>query len=518
MVKLYYREGDTMDMYGLNVTSNNVGGYFSSEQLELLSIVQCKTPEELISFVYHCKQLNGVFTKEDLQNFITMNLEHLKRNIFSSYQDTLVLHDSDKETILNNTLYRLGIKKEDIDVIKKAYTAKNKETIQYIRDYMKIRYPDNYKMIFKQVHQFVSIERDQNKATNLYDEFVLINESLGLFDTLLVGSGKPEVVINELFDDSKDKFDFYFTEKDLNFALKNNKHIRLHSLLTKVANEELFNGQTKEEILETLTNYVKTTIDFVNEYNSTHKLKDETPVINSIDLFNEIVSFNKNIQGEYENIWETKYGITIQDICNVFTYAQKHKPEGVSYLYNEPFLEDTGRRKKVFEVLQTINDSSNGLIDTLGSQMHITFRTSDEQIQECFSDFKNLQDEQGMNIQITEFDLSLGKADTMKIIGDNPQFTYEQVYAIKMDRIDSISSIINNSGVKLNGVSYWSLTDNIDCNLERIRSELLEDGIISDISQVPTVCGGLIPTSKQYVDFINNNQVNIEANSIIKNK
>ncbi|MGN1000928.1 MAG: endo-1,4-beta-xylanase [Bacilli bacterium] len=495
-----------MDLYSLNVSTNNIGGYFSSEQLELLSIIQCKTYEELISFVYQCKQLNGIFSKEDLQNSITQDLEQLKRSVFKSYQDTLVSHNSDKESVLNNTLYRLAIKQEDIEVIKRAYTTKNKETMKYIRDYMKARYPDDYESIFKQVHQFISTERDQNKAYNLYDEFVLINERLEMFDTLLVGSGKPDVVINELFEeDNKDKFDFYFAKRDLDFALKNNKHIRFHSLLTKGANEKLFDGRTKEEILETLTTYVKATIDFVNEYNSTHKLADGTPVINSMDLFNEIVSFNKNAQGKYENIWETKYGITIQDICNIFAYAKEHKPEGVSYLYNEPFLEDTERRKKVIEVLESINTTSNGLIDTLGSQMHITFETSDEQIQECFRDFKTLQNTQGINIQITEFDLSLSERETLKTIGSNPHVSYEQIYAIKRNRIDSISSIINNSGVRLKGVTYWSLTDNIDCNLERVRTNLLNKGVISDINQIPTVCGGLIPTSQQYINTLNNN-------------
>lgn len=493
-----------MDIYKLNVSSNSIGGYFSSEQLELLSIVQCQTYEEIITFVYQCKQLNGLFSKEDFQNFIFQDLEQLKRNVFKSYQDTLVPHNSDRQIVLDNTLHRLSIKQEDIEVIKRAYTDKSIGGIRYIREYIKNRYPNNYEEIFKQAHRFTSTERDQNKTPNLYDEFVLINEKLSTFDTLLVGSGKPEVVTNDFFEEDNDRFDFYFAKKDLEFALKNNKHIRFHSLLTKGASESLMVGRTKEEILETLATYVKATIDFVNEYNSTHRLADGTPVINSIDLFNEIVSFDKNDHGEYENIWETKYGISIQDICSVFEYAKEHKPEGVSYLYNEPFLEDNDRRRKVFEVLQLINSTSYGLIDTLGSQMHITFGTSDEQIQECFRDFKFLQDTQGMNVQITEFDLSLSERETLKTIGDNPQFSYEQVYAMKRERIDNISSIINSSGVRLNGVSYWSLTDNIDCNLERVRTNLLKKGIINDINQVPTTCGGLIPTYKQIVNVIDN--------------
>ena len=82
---------------------------------------------------------------------------------------------------------------------------------------------------------------------------------------------------------------------------------------------------------------------------------------------------------------------------------------------------------------------------------------------------------------------------------------------MKRDRINSISSIINNSGVKLNGISYWSLTDNVDCNLERVRTKLLSKGIISDIGQVPTVCGGLIPTSLQYTNLYNDIDIQTEG-------
>ena len=484
-----------MNIYNLDIKSNNMGVYFGSEQLEMLTIVQCQTYAELISFIKNCWQLKGIYSEEDFEKFKTQNLEQLKRKVFKSYQDTLVAHNSVKEVVLDNALAHLNIKREDALVIKRAYNNKNDEIIQYIREYIKNRYPKNYEEIFKQAHRFVSLERDQNKISNLYDEFVLINNNLNLFNTLLIGSGKPEVVINE-FMEQENKFDFYFVKRDLDYALKNNKHVRLHSLLTKGATESLFTNKSKEEILKTLSAYVKEMIDFINEYNSNHKLSDGTPVIQAVDLFNEIVSFDKNKQGEYENIWLTKYGITFQDICDVFKYAKEHKHEGVSYLYNEPFLEDSKRREKVLAVLQSINSLSNNLIDTLGSQMHITFGTSNEQIQDCFNDFKKLQETYGLKIQITEFDLSLGERETLKTIGDNPQISYDEVYAAKKERIEMISNIINNSQVKLSGVSYWSLTDNIDCNLERVRTNLLKKGIINNINQVPTVCGGLIPTYK----------------------
>lgn len=63
-----------MDLYFLNVASNSVGGYFSSEQLEMLSIIKCQIHEERMSFISKCKQLDGVFSKNDLQKFITQDL------------------------------------------------------------------------------------------------------------------------------------------------------------------------------------------------------------------------------------------------------------------------------------------------------------------------------------------------------------------------------------------------------------------------------------------------------------
>lgn len=78
-----------MELYNLNVYTSNIGVYFSSEQLNMLSIIQCQTYEQIISFVQQCEQLNGVFSKEDIKDFINHDLEQLKRNIFKKYQYTL---------------------------------------------------------------------------------------------------------------------------------------------------------------------------------------------------------------------------------------------------------------------------------------------------------------------------------------------------------------------------------------------------------------------------------------------
>ena len=110
-----------------------------------------------------------------------------------------------------------------------------------------------------------------------------------------------------------------------------------------------------------------------------------------------------------------------------------------------------------------------------------------------------MQERTGKKIQITEFDMSLGRTQIPRLFGNNPDVTLEQVYSYKHQKIVEISDIIRESGVQLDGISYWSLTDGIDCNLERVRTNYLSDGSITNIHQISTVCGGLFPTHKKLV-------------------
>lgn len=472
-----------MDNYSLNVNSPIKGGYFSSEQIDLLSIIQCQSIDELMRFIANCDQINrvnGIF-----ESINGMDLESAKRSVFKSYQNSMVYHDQGLDASRMNRFNYLGITSEEelMSVIDKSHPRSQE--------------------ILSLNHHFISEEWDQTKSIS-YEEMETLNSQLPLFNSMLIGSGKIYKVINK-YDTNKDtKYDFYFAKRDLDFAYKNAKQVRFHSLLVK-DDGKIFNEKSKEEIIDIIKEYVKQSIDFINDYNSSHKINingKEEPVINAVDLFNEIVNFDKNEQGEYYNIWEQKYGISMPELMSCFEYALVNKPEGVNYLYNEPFLEDDQRRQKVFE---TLAQTTPGLIDTLGSQMHITITQDIDSIRRCFADFKKLQESTGKNIQITEFDMCLGRNDVPRVFGPNADISLERVYQQKEKNISEISSAINESGVKLSGVSYWSLTDGIDCNLERIRSNALSNHQISNVNEIPTVCGGLIPTHKK---LVRNNELN----------
>ena len=499
-----------MDNYFLNVESPIRGGYFSSEQIDLLSIIQCQSIDELMKFIANCDQINhinGIF-----ESITGMDLESAKRSIFKSYQDTMVFHDQGLEASRLNRLNYLGVNSEELDYVINKTHPRSQE-------------------ILSLNHHFISEEWDQTKSVS-YEEMELLNSQLPMFNSMIIGSGKIYKIMNKYEKKLENKFDPYFAKRDLDFAYKNGKQVRFHSLLVK-DDGKLFDGKSKEEIMNIIKEHVKKSIDFINEYNSNHKViinGKEEPVINAIDLFNEIVSFDpmiyddatkqwcpyKKINGEfkvvideskkmyrdllpgevpeYKNIWNIKYGISMPELMSCFEYALVNKPEGVSYLYNEPFLENDQRRNKVFETLSQITP---GLIDTLGSQMHITITHDIDSIRICFNDFKRLQDN-GMKIQITEFDMCLGQSDS-RIYRTNDDDLLDSVYQEKADKIIEISNVIRESGVRLSGISYWSLTDGIDCNLERIRSNALTDHKISNVSEIPTVCGGLFPTYKKVV-------------------
>lgn len=471
-----------METYSLNIESPITGGYFSSVQIDLLSIIQCNTLEELITFIRKCDQINHC---ADIEKIILRlnedDLEGAKRTVFETYQDTMVKHDEGLDASRENRFNYLGVTSEELmSVIAKTHPRSEE--------------------ILSLNHHFISEEWDQTKSIS-YEEMEILNSQLSSFNSMLIGSGKIYKVVNKYEINKEKKYDFYFAKRDLDFAYKNGKQVRFHSLLVK-DDGKIFNGKTKEEIMEIIKEYVKESIDFINEYNQNHKVTvngKEEPIINAVDLFNEIVSFDKNEQGEYYNIWEQKYGISMPELMSCFDYAMQYKPVGVSFLYNEPFLENDKRRKKVFETLSEIDSLRPGLIDTLGSQMHITITQDIGSIERCFADFKKLQETTGKKIQITEFDMSLGKNDIPRVFGPNADVTLEQVYDIKSKRISKISDVINSSGVKLSGISYWSLTDGIDCNLERLRSNALANNQITNVNQIPTACGGLIPTHKELI-------------------
>lgn len=290
-----------------------------------------------------------------------------------------------------------------------------------------------------------------------------------------------------------EKYDFYYAQRGLDFCYKNGMYARYHTLLDKQTMEEHLIGKQKEYVLGELQKYVKKSIDFISKYNEEHKINGKG-VICSVDLLNEIISFDE----PYRNMWQELYGISNEELVSIFQYALENKPDGVTYVYNEPFLENPERRQVVIEQLSRINELAPGLIDTIGTQMHIEMTQNIDDIRQCFEGFKRLE-QLGIGTQITEFDMCLperfmfdengkirSEQDLVELINSKISksgITIGSIAEFKSMRIDEISKAIEETGVQLDGITYWSISDTLDHNLERTNRKTYEQGLQREIAQ-----------------------------------
>ena len=74
-----------MKEYKLDLKTKINGIYLSAETIDLMSIIQCSTIEELKDFIQNCEQIDS--NQVDLRQ---ENLEELKKQIYKQYQDDLI--------------------------------------------------------------------------------------------------------------------------------------------------------------------------------------------------------------------------------------------------------------------------------------------------------------------------------------------------------------------------------------------------------------------------------------------
>lgn len=482
-----------MQEFPLNLESTINGIYLNTETIELLSIIQCKNIEELKDFAINCSQLS--ISEEDLTSWNDNDIEHIKRNLVEQYKSTLVPMEQsieDRRSVLELALKHSGITADEVDAYISLFQDYGYEGI---KKKLKAEHPESYDIFTEKAHRFIGTERDQmTKIT--YEELSGLNDILSNYNTILIGSGRYYDVTKKMYDEQipdMKKYDFYYAQRGLDFCYKNGMYARYHTLLDKQTMEEHLIGKQKKDVLGELQEYVKKSIDFISKYNDEHKINGKG-VICSVDLFNEIISFDE----PYRNMWQELYGISNEELVSIFQYALENKPDGVTYVYNEPFLENHERRQVVIEQLSRIHELDPGLIDTIGTQMHIEMTQNIDDIRHCFEDLKKLE-QLGIGTQITEFDMCLperfmfdengrilSEQELVELINSKMSrrgITIGSIAEFKSMRINEISKTIEGTGIQLDGITYWSISDTLDHNLERTNRKTYEQGLQRDIAK-----------------------------------
>ena len=482
-----------MQEFSLKLESQINGIYLNSETIELLSIIQCKNVKELKDFAINCSQLN--ISEEDLTSWNDTDIETIKRMLVEQYKHTLLSMEQsikNRRSVLELALKHSGITADEVDAYISVF---QNDGYEGIKKKLKAEHPESYDIFTEKAHRFIGTERDQMTSI-IYEELSGLNDILSNHNTLLIGAGRYYDVTKKMYDEhipNMEKYDFYYAQRGLDFCYKNGMYARYHTLLDKQTMEEHLIGKQKEYVLRELQEYVKTSIDFISKYNEEHKINGKG-LICSVDLFNEIISFDE----PYRNMWQELYGISNEELVSIFQYALENKPDGVTYVYNEPFLENPERRKVVIEQLSRINELAPGLIDTIGTQMHIEMTQNIDDIRQCFEDFKRLE-QLGIRTQITEFDMCLperfmfdengkirSEQDLVELINSKISksgITIGSIAEFKSMRMDEISKAIEETGVQLDGITYWSISDTLDHNLERTNRKTYEQGLQREIAQ-----------------------------------
>lgn len=510
----------------LDVNSKANGIYLSQQQIDLLMITDLSSKEEIRNYVEKlCTQFPNQIVEEIIPSFDTLDLETCKRNLFESYQQTLVGYlENANMTPLQQAeikLNRMGISEEEKNITM-GFIEKGKisEAYNYLRQTKGNDFIVQFNRVMKGDFENVkSVDYDYMQALN---QRIKNDNSI---DTIIIATGKFD---NSVYSNGQSKyFDPLLTMKGLEYCKRTGKHMRYHALfdyahLTKLIKEGK-SIKDREEILTEMKIFVQQSFDFIKSQND--RMLDGSMRINVVEIFNELVEYNKNSneRDNYQMAWEKYFGITMDDLVSCFDNVEKI--DGVEFMYNETMLEESPvRRAKVEEVYATILSKRPDLIDKFGNQMHLEHlhgtqksgnnKRGIEEVAETFDLMKKIEtgfsftDKQGVvhqipprHTEITEFDIHIERTTmTNKVVPmlQNGQLTNEQILNMKKSWIQNISKLAKEKGLHFDRTTYWSVTDTVDHNLCRANVAIQEENKKrgTNVPPLKNMYAGLFGSSK----------------------
>ena len=519
------REQQQSELATLDLNTEQNGIYLSQQQIDLLMITDINTKEELKDYIENiCGQFPNMKVEDVIPNFDSImslqQLEEAKRTLYQKYQDGLISYlDNARMSDVQKAkvkLERLGINGQELDY---CLTLVFQNRISEAFNYLGQKNGDNFITKFNR-----SMNDDfENIKDVSYDEMKSLSELIKRdksIDTIIVATGKFD---NSIYQTMNGKvFDPYLTSKALQFCYTNKKHMRYHALFDQ-AHVDYLSKQGKglkdhDQILAEMKAYVKMSMDYIEKNN--RQLPDGTMLINTVEVFNELVEKNKvDKDSPYSMVWEKYFGITIEEIMSCFDGIKK--PDGVEFMYNETTLTESSQKRVMVEkVLYQIEQKQSGFIDVIGDQMHLSDEdvmtkkglqnlTETAQMLKRFQDGKVVVDGQIREIkpkktECTEHDFHFTKAflENINILNQSSQNT--DLWSIKKGMQDIISKTYNQNGVKFEKSTYWSLFGKNDHNIVRANISIQKENFerrkkgLPEKRLIETMSAGLIPDGKTF--------------------
>lgn len=480
--------GKSRELASLQLNTSKNGIYLSQQQIDLLMITELKSKEELKNYVENiCGQFPNMTVEDIVSNYRSIqtldDLEEAKKELYKKYQDSLISYlDNAKMNSIEQAkvkLEKLGITAQEQDVCLSFISqGKIDEAYKYLQQRHGVDFITQFNRYMKDDFENVkSVSYEEMKSLS---NLISNDQSI---DTIIIATGKFD---NTIYQSSNGKvFDPYLTEKALYYCMSHNKHMRYHALFDQSHVDNLLRQgkglKNHDKILAEMKFFVKKSIDFIEENNK--QLADGSKVINTVEIFNELVEKNKsNKDSSYDMVWEKNFGITIDEIISCFDDIKK--PVGVEFMYNETTLTESQRKRdKVEEVLFEIDRLSPNLIDSFGDQMHlldedVMTEKGKQNLVETAKMLKRIQDGKllidgeiktikSKKTECTEHDFHFENEflNNYEIAKNNGNVS--SLWNIKRNMQDYIGDCYLSNGVEFQRSTYWTLFGRNDHSLVR---------------------------------------------------
>lgn len=480
--------GKSRELASLQLNTSKNGIYLSQQQIDLLMITELKSKEELKNYVENiCGQFPNMTVEDIVSNYRSIQtldeLEEAKKELYKKYQGSLISYlDNAKMNSIEQAkvkLEKLGITAQEQDACL-SFISQGK--IEDVYKYLQQRHGVDF---ITQFNRYMKCDFENVKSVS-YEEMKSLSNLISndpSIDTIIIATGKFD---NTIYQSSNGKvFDPYLTEKALYYCMSHNKHMRYHALFDQSHVDNLLRQgkglKDHDKILAEMKFFVKKSIDFIEDNNK--QLADGSKVINTVEIFNELVEKNKsNKDSSYDMVWEKNFGITIDEIISCFDDIKK--PVGVEFMYNETTLTESQRKRdKVEEVLFAIDKLSPNLIDPFGDQMHLSdedvmTKKGKQNLAETAKMLKRIQDGKllidgeiktikSKKTECTEHDFHFENEflKNYEIAKNNGNVS--SLWNIKRNMQDYIGDCYLSNGVEFQRSTYWTLFGRNDHSLVR---------------------------------------------------
>ncbi len=491
--------GDTsLEPSTLSVGQKNTSLYLSTQQIDLLLLVNVNSPEALIEYVQNCVQLNG-FTLGDINE---ENLEEKKREVFAAYLNSyipykdLVVREgfTEKDSLNRRILFSLN-KNLPQEYISGAVTALNVDGELGLVRYLST-IPNGEKYL-RDIGRFISLDFENIQGVT-YDEIVGLDELIKRDSTIVsIVSISPTYSLSMHYDsDGVKKFDPYFADRALAYCKITDKHMRYNSLFSRLAAMDLYNkGYDKETVMQLMSTFADGFFGYLSEHDET--LKNGSRLIDCVQVFSELLRYEPG-QKDGKNtgmVWQEYFGMTMEDLFSIiFKDGKSRVPDGVDVMYNETALEEgVERLESCDSIIRDIYRVAPGFVNVFGNQLHVYDSLLQNEnihmLHESAEFMKRVQNDYGIKIQITEHDLNIS-GDMVR----NCQrygVSMEYIRLLKKKYQQMVSNVLLSYDLDIDTVDYWSIFDKVDHNLRRDIEGRIKRG--ESIQGIDSLHAGLLP-------------------------